>query len=440
MNVDGQGEGLKPDTEPDYELVSRATISSHAVGPALSVQEQMLAIQQWLQPTDYLSPGSEFRKHLHSHVPGTGSWLRESSAFKEWTTPGGPNCLAIRGVAGCGKSVLTAATIRQLQEDEPDVPVLFFFFRQIVEKNHSARHLIRDFASQLLPHSRDLVAGLNALRESSRVEGNEHGSLWDALVDYMHRMVKVYVVVDALDEMDDQDYTMIDRLAQLGYREGSRAKLLFTSRPIPTIEETLRGLHVPCVRLDPVIAYPDVAKYVTVSMGTLDPTLSPEKEDKVKEAICERAQGLFLHARLMTDTLTEGLKTGRITEAALPDSLDRLPHNLIDVYEEMLKEHSRRSGVDTEQQARILSFVTHASRPLRLIELGSLVAHMIGPGDLKEGKALVRASCGRLLEILNDEKLAPRIPVPFLSLMGSQPTSCLLRFPCNIWINVHYWI
>ncbi|KAI1162413.1 hypothetical protein F5B18DRAFT_384381 [Nemania serpens] len=260
MNVDGQGEGLKPDTEPDYELVSRATISSHAVGPALSVQEQMLAIQQWLQPTDYLSPGSEFRKHLHSHVPGTGSWLRESSAFKEWTTPGGPNCLAIRGVAGCGKSVLTAATIRQLQEDEPDVPVLFFFFRQIVEKNHSARHLIRDFASQLLPHSRDLVAGLNALRESSRVEGNEHGSLWDALVDYMHRMVKVYVVVDALDEMDDQDYTMIDRLAQLGYREGSRAKLLFTSRPIPTIEETLRGLHVPCVRLDPVIAYPDVAK------------------------------------------------------------------------------------------------------------------------------------------------------------------------------------
>lgn len=126
----------------------------------------------------------------------------------------------------------------------------------------------------------------------------------------------------------------------------------------------------------------------------------------MKEAICERAQGLFLHARLMTDTLTEGLKTGRITEATLPDSLDRLPHNLIDVYEEMLKEHSRRSGVDTEQQARILSFVTHASRPLRLIELGSLVARMIGSGDLKEGKALIRASCGRLLEILDDETVS----------------------------------
>ncbi|KAI1187124.1 ankyrin [Nemania serpens] len=409
MNVHEQDGDLELSIELDYEVISGVTIPAHPVHPvhpALSVQEQILAIGQWLEPTDYLSPGSEFRKHLHSHVPGTGSWLRESSAFKEWTTPGRPNCLAIRGVAGCGKSVLAAATIRQLQQAEPDVPVLFFFFRQIVEKNHSARYLVRDFASQLLPHSRDLVARLNVLRESGRVEGNEHGHLWDALADSVQRMEKVYIVVDGLDEMDDQDHAAIERLAQLGNREGSGAKLLFTSRPIPTIEETLRSLHVPHVRLDPVIAYPDVAKYVTVSMGTLDPALSPEKEDRVKDAICERAQGLFLHARLMTDTLTEGLKTGRITEVTLPDSLDRLPHNLVDVYKEMLKEHSRRSGVDTEQQACILSFVTHASRPLRLIELGSLVARMIGSGDLKDGKDLVRASCGRLLEILNDETVS----------------------------------
>ncbi|KAI1118734.1 ankyrin repeat-containing domain protein [Nemania sp. NC0429] len=406
MNADEQGESLKPDIELDYEVIFKDAIPSHPVGPALSVQEQMLAIQQWLQPTDYLSPGSEYQKHLHSHVPGTGSWLPESSAFKEWMTPGRPNCLAIRGVAGCGKSVLAAATIRQLQEAEPDVPVLFFFFRQIVEKNHSARYLIRDFASQLLPHSQDLVAGLNVLRESSRVEGNEHDRVWGTLVDSMHRLEKVYIVVDALDEMDDQDSNIIQKLAWVGSRDGSRAKVLFTSRPIPAIEETLRGLHVSHIRLDPGVAYPDVAKYVTVSMGTLDPTLSPEKEDKVKAAICERAQGLFLHARLMTDTLTEGLKSGRITEVTLPECLDQLPQNLIDAYEEMLKEHSRRSGVSTEQQARILSFVTHASRPLRLIELGSLVARMIGSGDLKEGKVLARASCGRLLEILDDETVS----------------------------------
>ncbi|KAI0104763.1 ankyrin [Nemania sp. FL0031] len=407
MDASTQGQGVGPGIELDYELVSRAAIPSHIVDPASpSAQKQIAALRQWLQPTDYLSPGNEFMKHLHSYVPGTGSWLNESPAFQEWVAPGRPNCLAIRGVAGSGKSVLTASTIRQLQEADPSVPVLFFFFRQIVEKNHSAKYLVRDFASQLLPYSQSLLLKLDELRKSNRVEGNEHGLIWDALTDSLHHMEKVYLVVDALDEMDDQDFTTIDRLAQLGNHDGSKAKLLFTSRPIPRIEETMRALDVPYIRLEPAMMYPDVAKYVTVSISTLDTLLSPETEDRVKQVICERARGLFLHARLMTDTLTEGLQTGRITEETLPDSLDRLPYNLIDMYEEMLKEHSRRSGVDTEQQARILTCVIHATRPLRLIELGSLVVRMIGSGDLKDGKALVRASCGRLLEILDDETVS----------------------------------
>ncbi|KAJ8120565.1 hypothetical protein ONZ43_g2754 [Nemania bipapillata] len=407
MDANEQGEGLGPNIELDYELVLRNDVPTQIVdSAAASVQTQISEVRKWLKPTDYLSPGNEFMKHLHSHVPGTGSWLSESPAFQSWTTPDKPNCLAVRGVAGSGKSVLAASTIHQLQEAEPHVPVLFFFFRQIVEKNHSARYMIRDFASQLLPYSPSLILRLCELRKSNRVEGNEHGLLLDALTRSLHGIEKAYIVVDALDEMDDQDFIMIDRLAQLGNREGSKVKVLFTSRPIPRIEETMRALQVPHVRVDSTMTYPDVAKYVTVSISSLDTTLSPEKEDRVKQAICERARGLFLHARLMTDTLTEGLQTGRITEATLPESLDRLPYNLIDVYEEMLKEHSKRSGVDAEQQARILTCVVHASRPLRLIELGSLVARIIGSGDLKEGKALVRASCGRLLEILDDETVS----------------------------------
>ncbi|KAI1176760.1 ankyrin repeat-containing domain protein [Nemania sp. FL0916] len=397
MDTNTESKDLSSDIELEYELVFRS------IKPE---ENQISVIRLWLQPTDYLSPGNEFMKHLHSHVPGTSTWFCQSPQFQTWTTLGKPNCLAIRGVAGSGKSVLAASTIHQLQEAEPDVPVLFFFFRQIVEKNHSARYLIRDFASQLLPYSQSLSTRLDVLRQSGQVDGNEHSSLFGALEESVHRMEKVYLVVDALDEMDDQDFAIIERLAQLASRESSRAKLLFTTRPVPRIEETLRALQVPHVRLDPALASPDVAKYVTVSMGTLDPMLSPEKEDEVKQAICERAQGLFLHARLMTDTLTEGLKTGRVTEKTLPCSLDQLPHNLKDVYESMLQEHSKRSGVTTEQQARILGCVTHASRPLRLIELGSLVARMIGSGDLKEGKSLVRASCGRLLEILDDETVS----------------------------------
>jgi len=72
----------------------------------------------------------------------------------------------------------------------------------------------------------------------------------------------------------------------------------------------------------------------------------------------------------------------------------------------MLAEHEKRSGVTQEQQFAILQCVTYSSRPLRLIELGSIIAWMRNGVTLKEGKALVRASCGRLLEILEDESVS----------------------------------
>ncbi|KAK7973006.1 hypothetical protein PG988_007140 [Apiospora saccharicola] len=329
-----------------------------------SLAERRAAIQKWLQPTEYLSPGNELMKHVYSHVSGTGSWLRDAPAFQTWSGSAEPSCLAIKGVAGSGKSVFAASTIRQLQQSEPDTPILFFFFRQIVEKNHSAKYLVRDFASQLIPWSDALLGKLEALSESSGVDG-------------------IYCVVDALDEMDDEDFDVISRLCSIGNQHDSKARVLLTCRPIPKIQDALRELVVSQLKLDPSLIYPDVAKYVSVSMAALEHTLSPEKEDLVKQTICERAQGLFLHA-----------------------SLERLPRNLTEVYDGMLLEHAKRSGVSREEQARILMCVTHSTRPLRLIELGSLVARMTGTDDLKEGKILVKASCGRLLEMLEDETVS----------------------------------
>ncbi|KAK7973959.1 hypothetical protein PG989_015807 [Apiospora arundinis] len=395
----------------DFEIVAHDTVPLQPLPSRPSIEKRRAAIQRWLQPTDYLSPGNELMKHVHSHVPGTGSWVHEVPAFQTWAGSVASSCLAIKGVAGSGKSVLAASTIRQLQQSEPDVPVLFFFFRQIVEKNHSAKYLVRDFASQLLPWSDMLLSKLEVLSKSCGVDGSEHDVLWDALIEAMRCTHKVYCVADALDEMDDEDFDMISRLCSIGNHQDSKTKVLLTCRPIPKIEDAVRGLAVPQLRLEPSLIYPDVAKYVSVSMATLETTLSPEKEDMVKQTICERAQGLFLHARLMTDNLADGLQKGRIVEQTLPDSLERLPRNLREVYDAMLMEHAKRSGVSREEQARILMCVTHSTRPLRLIELGSLIARMKGTDNLKEGKALVKASCGRLLEILEDGIPSSSFPV-----------------------------
>lgn len=78
------------------------------------------------------------------------------------------------------------------------------------------------------------------------------------------------------------------------------------------------------------------------------------------------------------------------------------------MYTALLKEHSLRSGVSHELQVLVLQWITHASRPLRLLEVAELIRS--GPlgndlGGVQEIKDIVRSACGPLLSILPDESL-----------------------------------
>ncbi|KAJ6786093.1 hypothetical protein PWT90_05981 [Aphanocladium album] len=413
----------------DFTLVERGMVPAAANAANETLQRQRQKVLSWLDPTDYLSPGNEYMKHLHAYLPGTAKWVQESPIFRSWRSqdtsgdPGadtdsgyhqiapasahGASCLHVRGVARSGKSVFSASTIDQLQS--AGNTVLFFFFRQIVEKNHAAKYLARDFAAQLLPHSDALVKQLAELSQLDSVESVGIDALWSVIFKTLvEGSVKqqVFCIVDALDEMDDADFPiMMERLIALGSANPEAVKVMFTGRPLPKIEQALHGKAVFQLKLDPVLLSPDVARYIDARMASLEPRLSDDRSELVRQAICERASGLFLHARLVTDNLAQGLQEGHITDETLPNSLDQLPRSLRQVYEEMLKEHAHRSGVSADHQAKILTCVTHSNRPLRLIELGSLVAQMLNV-DLRRGKELVRASCGRLLELLEDETVS----------------------------------
>ncbi|KAH9204988.1 hypothetical protein DL95DRAFT_278413, partial [Leptodontidium sp. 2 PMI_412] len=103
-------------------------------------------LRRWLQPTEYHSPGNEYMKHLKSYTPDTGDWLRESEVFRSWEDDTDKGCLWVRGIAGSGKSVFAAATVK------------------------------------------------NARRDTGR------GKMWDVLVGCIQQQKKVYYVTDALDE------------------------------------------------------------------------------------------------------------------------------------------------------------------------------------------------------------------------------------------------
>jgi hypothetical protein len=46
--------------------------------------DTILQLRAWLQPTDYDGKGSEYQKHLTSHLSGTGNRFLDSNVYRKW--------------------------------------------------------------------------------------------------------------------------------------------------------------------------------------------------------------------------------------------------------------------------------------------------------------------------------------------------------------------
>ncbi|KAF7551279.1 hypothetical protein G7Z17_g5140 [Cylindrodendrum hubeiense] len=354
-------------------------------------------IRDWLKPTEYNTDSSEYHKHLASHLAGTGTWLPSLQKYQQWHDSPDHGLLWIKGIPGSGKSVF-AATLAQMLAGE-GVPVLFFFFRQIIDANHQPVNLMRDWLDQILVYSPPLQAILNQYVETHRsLDTVSMDDLWKHLRTALAQLPLVYCVADALDEMDQGNDDFVQMLANLGHWRPSRIKVVMTSRPVATVETPMRRIESIRIRMEEALVDVDISTYVR---HTLDHSSLPESDKEViKMAVPGRANGLFLYAKLAMNSFLE-------PNANVASILQKLPLNLDDLYSGILKEHARRSGIPETTQLQILQWVTHATRSLRLLELADMIkTSSEGELSLKETKSLVRSACGPLLEILPDETIS----------------------------------
>ncbi|KAF6814465.1 ankyrin repeat-containing protein [Colletotrichum sojae] len=394
----GPGEG---DDAP--VMITRDDVSDFNEDNILPQSEETITeLREWLRPTDYDDVGGEYRKHLDSHLPGTGGWLLSTKSYREWHDGQNDGLLWIRGIPGSGKSVFAANLTSQLANE--GVPVLFFFFRQIIDANHSPAAAVRDWLDQILKFSPPLQLKLKCLVDRrAQLESLSFEDLWAHLRTALANIPRAYCVVDALDEMDRDERTEIflESLVSLSQWRPAELKILITSRPVPSVEITLRTARALDIRLEEDEVDVDIATYVK---DRLAPSSIPTEEHAaIQAAVPGRANGLFLYARLAMDAF---LRPGADVQKVLRE----LPRDLNVMYTDLLREHVRRSGVPHETQLFIMQWVTHANRPLRLLELAEMLSiTQQQPKDvqgLKETKELARAACGPLLEILPDETIS----------------------------------
>ncbi|KAJ5184304.1 hypothetical protein N7472_009144 [Penicillium cf. griseofulvum] len=236
-----------------------------------------------------------------SHIsPGTGKWLTSTTNYQQWHQ-GDDGLLWIKGIPGSGKSVLAAWIINQLRKD--GIPVIFFFFRQIIDAKHQPVAALRDWLCQVLDYSPPLQAKLKEYIDCKRtLDSLSSSNLWKDLRLALATFPKVYCVTDALDEMDQGNDDFLKALVKLGQWRPSIVRVLITSRPVSIVENSLRPFSVPQIRLEESLVDLDIAAYVQYKL--CQSSITPGLWRVIEEAIPGRANGLFFHS-VSFDQLTE---------------------------------------------------------------------------------------------------------------------------------------
>ncbi|KAK3298754.1 putative ankyrin repeat protein [Chaetomium fimeti] len=397
-NMDSESDG-------DLAIITREDVKTYNPDNVLPESPSVIdRIRQWLEPTPYHHEGGEFRKHLASHVAGTSQWLTGTETYQKWHTGLDHGLLWIKGAPGAGKSVLVASLAKMLARE--GCPVLFFFFRQIIDANHKPIQMLRDWLDQILESSPPLQRDLKAYTDEERPDLNRAleslgaDDLWRHLETALAHMPRVYLVADALDEMDPRNDQCLKALGRLGTWRPGQVKVVVTSRPVATVETALREFPAFQIRLEGPLVDTDIATFVEDKLSKLD--IAVEDRTRIKEAVSGRARGLFLFANLAMDAFLE-------PNANVGQTLERLPTNLNSMYANLLEEHAKASGVPNDIQRLLLCWATHAIRPLRLIEMAEMLRvtyNLTDSRDLQSAKSLIRVACGPLLEIHPDETVS----------------------------------
>ena len=209
----------------------------------LQIGESQERIRRWLSAPD---PSSNFNRALKAHHPDTGDWFLESDAYKRWLSEPG-SFLALYGIPGCGKTVLSSTiihnTVECCQSRSSSIVLYFFFDFNDVEKQGHEK-MIRSLIQQLFSQCATASPVLESLYSSCTNGGRQ--PTYDALLTSLHRILKdldgIYIILDALDECAEIHDVLTD-IGELVAWKDVNLHILTTSRREKDIEPSMDLLN-----------------------------------------------------------------------------------------------------------------------------------------------------------------------------------------------------
>lgn len=345
-------------------------------------KERLTKICNWLAAPD---PSINYQKALDQRQDDTGLWLLESDWYAKWKTEAA-SYLWLRGIPGCGKTILSSIILENLLSDcdnSPDKVVAYFYFDFNDMQKQNPELMMRSLICQLLQQGIGISATLDAIFSSCGTE--QRPPSLHALLESIQQMTQgfpcIYIILDALDECIERA-KLTHIMETIAAWRLPNLHILVTSRLERDIKSSLETF-IPAenvIGLQSDIVDVDIHQYIKQRMSN-DKRLRKWRKDinliqEIETALMNGSHGMYAYrsckplsyrandqprfrwAVCQLDMLGECR-----SKASLRRSLATLPPTLDKTYDRIL---SSISEVDSQYAIPILQWLAFSARPLSI--------------------------------------------------------------------------
>ena len=341
-------------------------------------------LMAWVCPY-YSDPFVNYLAALNRRQPGTGAWLTTSEDFATWSQRD-HGMFWLRGLPGCGKTVLTSTVVEYIQRSlvskNNRVALAYFYIDYRDPAKQSIDACLATIVRQMVDQNPQGTKQLEELHEqkqrsfSRNLTAGEYIGIIKLLADMQ---TKVYIVIDALDEAPDP-VPFVDAFTQLSSREcGTPIVMLVSSRNSTNLENLLMPVATKHVLVS-TEENDDVHHFIAAEVNkrfTSGKLNVPNVEliDLTISKLVARADGLFQQASLLLDFVFTGKSSRSIRKA-----LTELPNGLEETYETILRRSTSQNRRHVNEIRRSLQWLSMSFLPLTPTMLVEAAA--IDPDDI----------------------------------------------------------
>ncbi|PFH57630.1 hypothetical protein XA68_14769 [Ophiocordyceps unilateralis] len=349
---------------------------------------------------------------------GTCSWVLQHPKVNEWLRrQPEASFLWLQGTPGTGKSVISTQLVKFLRTNS-------FVIQHLCTSSHGSsikyEEILKSLLIQLLKHDGELCAHVYkrcVLEKKDPIRSTlEHHlrTTFSSLSTEPHKTEYMWLVLDGVDECDDNTQKRIIWLmnqisSEPSQSGGTVCKVLISSRPSRIISSRLRRRSIVSLTDEKVSLEAAIRLYTSQRLGYQfqqpgQIEVNPDEMVEIQESVVEKADGMFLYARLVLDYVKANIfyHAGEIKS-----SVNQLPPKLNDFYREILSRIL--ACLDSRSTARIkcvLGWIAFAKRPLQRLELLSAISFSEGTADVSHvAPRHILDVCGPLVEERRDTTL-----------------------------------